>query len=62
MDKAAKTMQAWEFGDPAEVAERRELQANAAAAREMAKLDERLSKRAEQERIKAKVFRKAAAA
>ncbi len=44
-------LESWRYGDPAEVAERIELQANAKAAREM-------QKRAEQERIKAKVFRK----
>lgn len=52
------TLEAWEFGDPADVAERRELQANAAVAREMSKLANALARRAEQERIKALVFRK----
>ncbi len=54
-----KTLEAWEWRDPAEVVERRELQANAAAARELEKLNQRLAKRAEQERIRALVFRKA---
>lgn len=54
-----KTLEAWEWRDPADVAERRELQANAAAARELEKLNKRLAKSAEQERIRAKVFKKA---
>lgn len=57
-----KTLEAWRWGDPAEVAERAELQANAAAARESAKVIERVSKQTERERIRAKVFRKARAA
>ncbi len=51
-------LEAWKWRDPAEVAERIELQANAKAARELAKLTERLTRRTEQERIKAKVFKK----
>ena len=54
-----KPLEAWEWRDPLAVAERRELQANAAAARELEKLNERLAKQAEQERIRAKVFRRA---
>lgn len=56
MDKA---FEAWEWRNPAEVAERRELQANAAVAREMEKLNAALAKRAEQARIRSLVFRKA---
>lgn len=54
----AKALEAWEFRNPLEVAERRELQANAKAARQTEKLNERLAKSAEQERIRAKVFKK----
>lgn len=52
-------LEAWQWRDPAKVAERRELQANAAVAREMEKLHEALAKRAEQARIRGLVFRKA---
>lgn len=52
------TLEAWRWGDPADVAERDELQANAAAARESAQLYERLAKRALQQRIRDKVFKK----
>lgn len=55
-------LEAWEWRDPAAVAERRELQDNAAAQREYDKLQDAMAKRAEQERIRAKVFRKARAA
>lgn len=55
-------LETWEFGDPADVAERRELQANAAASRETEKLMTGLAKRVERERIREKVFRKARAA
>jgi uncharacterized Fe-S cluster-containing radical SAM superfamily protein len=55
---AERTLRAWEFHDPAEVAERRELQANAAAQREQAKKSEQEAKRAEQQRIRELVFRK----
>lgn len=47
------------YRDPAEVAEINELKENHAAAREMEKLNDALAKRAEQERIRAKVFKKA---
>lgn len=50
------------YRDPAEVAEVNELKANHAAARELEKLNKRLAKSAEQERIRAKVFKKARAA
>ena len=54
-----KPLEAWEWRDPAKVAERRELQANAAEARETAKVNEALAKTAEQQRIRSLVFRKA---
>ena len=53
-----KGLEAWEWRDPLAVAERRELQANAAEARETAKVNEALAKRAEQQRIRNLVFRK----
>lgn len=56
MDKA---LEAWEWRDPLVVAERRELQANAAFDREMQKSNEAPAKRAEQARIRSLVFRKA---
>jgi hypothetical protein len=55
-------LEAWEFGNPAEVAERRELQTNAAAARQRHEQAEAEAKRAEQQRIRELVFRKKGAA
>jgi len=52
-----EALEAWRYGDPADVVERVELQANAAAAREREKLEKRLKQLAEQARIRAKVFR-----
>lgn len=57
-----RELEAWMWRDPAQVVERIELQANAAAAREQDKLMERLAKAAKQERIRAKVFKKAGTA
>lgn len=54
----SKTLESWMYGDPSEVVERIELQANAAAAREMEKLQRNLEKRALQERMHRKVFKK----
>jgi len=51
-------MEAWEWRNPLDVCERRELQANAAAKREQAKKIEEQAKRAEQQRIRGLVFRK----
>lgn len=57
----SRELERWMFGDPARVVERIELQANAAVAREMEKLQIRLNKRALQERMHTKVFKKASA-
>jgi len=53
----SKVYEARYYGDPCEVAQVNELKANHAASREYQKLQEALSKRAEQERIKAKVMK-----
>lgn len=55
----SRELEAWMWRDPADVAERIELQANAAAARQREIVERETSKRAEQERIRALVFRKA---
>ena len=57
---AFTTLQAWEFRDPADVAERRELQANAAQSRRRQELEQALAKQAERQRIRNLVFRKGA--
>jgi hypothetical protein len=54
----SKTLEAWRFGDPAEVVERLELQANAAAARESAKAIEQAQRQSTRERMRELVFRK----
>lgn len=54
---ANKALEAWEWRNPVAVAERRELQANAKTNREQARLTERLAKTAEQQRMRAKVFK-----
>ncbi len=56
-----KTLEAWMWRDPADVAERIELQANAAAARQRESVERETLKRAEQERIRALVFKKVVA-
>lgn len=56
-----QTLEAWKFGDPAEVVERIELQANAAAARETQKAIEQAQRQSKRERMHALVFKKAGA-
>ena len=56
-----KRLEVWEWRDPIDVAERRELQQRAAANRQVDKLRNATAKRAEQERIRALVFRKGGA-
>ena len=53
----SKVFEARYYGDPSEVAAINELKANAAAEREYRKLQEALAKRAEQQRIRAKVMK-----
>jgi len=52
-----KRLETWEWRNPVDVAERRELQDNARAQREQARLTDRLAKTAEQQRIRANVFK-----
>lgn len=52
-----RELEAWMWRDPAEVAERKELQDNARVARVQDKLMQRLEKAAKQERMRALVFK-----
>jgi hypothetical protein len=56
-----KPLEAWMYRDPADVAERIELQANAAEARRREIVERETVKQAERQRIRALVFRKAGA-
>jgi len=50
-------LETWEWRNPLDVAQRRELQDNAKAQRERARLTEGQAKLAEQQRIRNKVFK-----
>jgi len=52
-----KRLETWEWRNPVDVAERRELQDNAKAQREQTRMTDRLAKTAEQQRIRNKVFK-----
>lgn len=54
-------LESWMYRDPADVAERIELQTNAAEARRKAIVERETLKQAERDRIRALVFRKARA-
>jgi len=53
-----KTLESWKYLDPADVAERIELQENYQASKQAQEVSDRLAKKAERDRIRALVFRK----